>query len=356
MTECEPMLISCDNHMWPPWAPDWLRDQVESPDCSDGTHTRLRMLAKWLTIIFAEHEGEAGRWLFHAAERCDRDVDDGEVERLLAWAEARFVSVNPDGKTFSTRQRTSSKAKAAKPQAATPDLDEIFMIAERGPRLAEYRASSPGKLSSEQRNTEAVLLQWADYAGESDPWICYGRTDCFQNRPLLVVCGEVLSSHPQMVPAPMLGQFGRTAEGHWSEHSLAGTGERIFLVVEFDFTRFTPKGKPTIWIPLLDRCESAAGITVLDMNAALVAHLALQRPIWMTVFSGSKSLQGWFPCRGEAEEELHDWFIGSARRLGACNSTWCKSQFVRMPDGTRPAKGGGQPTRQTIEFFDPEAL
>ena len=171
MTECEPMLISCDNHVWPPWAPDWLRDQVESPDCSDGTHVRLRMLAKWLTIIFAEHEGEAGRWLCHAAERCDRDVDDSEVDRLLAWAEARFGDVRTDVRTFSTKKTTSSTSKAgtAQPQTATPDLDEIFSIAEHGPRLTEFRASSPAKLPSEQRHTEDVLLQWADYAGEFRP-------------------------------------------------------------------------------------------------------------------------------------------------------------------------------------------
>ena len=62
------MLISCDDHVWPLWAPDWLRAQVESPDCSGGTHPRLRDLAKWLTIYFAEHEGEAERWLYHAAQ------------------------------------------------------------------------------------------------------------------------------------------------------------------------------------------------------------------------------------------------------------------------------------------------
>ena len=96
------MLISCDDHVWPLWAPDWLRAQVESPDCSGGTHPRLRDLAKWLTIYFEEHEGEAERWLYHAAQCCDRDVDDAELDRLLAWAEARFG--NGDGKTFSTNR------------------------------------------------------------------------------------------------------------------------------------------------------------------------------------------------------------------------------------------------------------
>jgi hypothetical protein len=106
---------------------------------------------------------------------------------------------------------------------------------------------------------------------------------------------------------------------------------------------------------LLDRCQ-AAGITVLDMNAALIAHLALERPVWMTVFSGGKSLQLWTPCRGEPEESLHDWFVNSARRLGACNSTWGKSQFVRMPDGTRAANREGQQVRQAIEFYNPKII
>jgi hypothetical protein len=59
----------------------------------------------------------------------------------------------------------------------------------------------------------------------------------------------------------------------------------------------------------------------------------------------------WTPCRGEDEDSMHSWFIGSARRLGACNSTWGKSQFVRMPDGTRV---GG--IRQSIEFYNPGIL
>ena len=53
-------------------------------------------------------------------------------------------------------------------------------------------------------------------------------------------------------------------------------------------------------------------------NAALVAHLAIERPVWITVYSGGKSLQTWTPCRGENEDDLHNWFIKSARRLGAC--------------------------------------
>jgi hypothetical protein len=355
------MLISCDNHAWPPWAPSWLRDQVETPDCSGGTHPRLRDLAKWLTVYFAEHEGEAERWLYHAACHCDRDVDDDELDRLLSWAEARFGNgdIGTSG-TDSTVKRSSGKyIKAARPAArpVVPDLDEIFRIAEHGPNLEQYRASSPVQLSrGGPRHTERVLRQWAHYAIETDPWVCFGSDDCFWTRRLSD-CHNVLHMHEQIVASPPRVQRGLTLQRppRLSEHSLAAMGERTFLVCEFDFAPVTPRGKPTIWAPLLDRCE-AVGITVLDMNAALIAHLSLERPVWMTVYSAGKSLQMWTPCRGESEESLHEWFAKSARRLGACNSTWCKSQFVRMPDGTRAVNSEGKRARQSIEFYNPEII
>src|SRR6516164_7425827 len=80
-------LPSSDNHFWPAWAPLWLRAQVVSPDCSNGTHPRLRWLAKWLTIYFAEHSGEAHHWLCYAAQSCDRNVPQDEIDRLLSWAQ-----------------------------------------------------------------------------------------------------------------------------------------------------------------------------------------------------------------------------------------------------------------------------
>jgi hypothetical protein len=51
--------------------------------------------------------------------------------------------------------------------------------------------------------------------------------------------------------------------------SLDNTGERMFLVLEFDFTKQTPKGKPTIWVPLLARCEQA-GITAPNRLSRLL--------------------------------------------------------------------------------------
>jgi hypothetical protein len=319
------MLITVDNHVWPPWAPAWLGAEVESPDCSSGTHPALRNLAKWLVVYFAEHEGQAERWLHFAAQRCDRDVDDGEIDRLLAWAEALVGSVDP------ARTQAGGETRQQPPRA---DLEEIYRLAVKGPRLTEYRAASPVRLcDTPRRNTELVLEAGAEYAGIADPLVCFGSRDTFWTRPKSAV-GRLLYIYEQIVPSPMRAIGGITADGRWSEHTKDGTCERTFLVVEFDFAPLTPKGKPTIWTPLLERGE-AARLTILDINAALLVHLAAQRPLWMTVFSGSKSLQGWFPCRDVTEEELHDWFNRSARVLGADPMTFCKSQFVRMPDGHR---------------------
>ena len=327
------MLISADHQVFPVWVPSWLRAQVESPDCSCGTHPQLRKLAKWLVIYFAEHEGEAGRWLHDAAQRCARDVPNGEVARLLAWAEARFGNGNTTSPSFFQKTYDTTGVSSGSPSSATtnsPNLDEIFSIASAGSGLVGLRDSSPLRLSlSKLRDTQCVLEQWARYAKEDDPWICFGCNAKFYTRRLSACYRRILPCHQLMVPSPMKAQRAHTAEGRWSEHSLEGTGSRIFLVIEFDFSRLTPSGKPTIWVPLLDRCE-AAGITVLDLNAALITTLAKERPLWMTVFSGNRSLQAWFPCRGEPEEELHRWFTpqpnASARatRLGASpNSSGC---------------------------------
>jgi hypothetical protein len=300
-----------------------------------------------LVIYFADHPGEAERWLRHASQHCDRDVPGGEINRLLIWAEGLSGHSSAHTKIGSQRNVICGQAQ--------PDLEEIYNVAARGPRLEQFRESSPEKLHcSASRNTDKVLDAWGRYAGQADPLICFGADERFRTRPHSALRG-ILHVHAQIVPSPMRARVGLTADGRWSEHSKDGTGERMFLVAEFDFAKTTPKGKPTIWGPLLERTETL-GITVLDMQAAILHLLSRERPLWMTVFSGSKSLQGWFPCRGEDEEQLHRWFVTRARRLGACSSTWCKSQFVRLPDGTRAPNRAGKSVRQEIEFYNPQAL
>jgi hypothetical protein len=131
-------LFSDDGYRWPGWAPNWLRRKVEAPDCANGTHPRLRDVAKWLTIYFAEDTEGAERWLKHAAALCDRDVPQGEIERLLAWAKSLF------GRGRGTGEKHVLSGYSAKPQ---PDLEEIYALALAGPTLEQYRESSPQRLS-----------------------------------------------------------------------------------------------------------------------------------------------------------------------------------------------------------------
>jgi hypothetical protein len=66
--------------------------------------------------------------------------------------------------------------------------------------------------------------------------------------------------------------------------------------------------------------------------------------------SGNRSIHGWFICLDESEETFRE-FMEYAVRLGADHATWCRSQFVRMPDGLRE---DGQ--RQAVYYLDPELI
>jgi hypothetical protein len=106
---------------------------------------------------------------------------------------------------------------------------------------------------------------------------------------------------------------------------LDNTGPRRFLVVEQD--------------------SGSA-----DDQAGALLHLASMAPLALAVHSGSKSIHGWFYCKGQTEERLRS-FMRHAVEIGADPATWTRSQFVRMPDGTR--QNGA---RQVVYYFNPELL
>ena len=123
----------------------------------------------------------------------------------------------------------------------------------------------------------------------------------------------------------MRARIGTTKEGKTSEHCLDNTGDRRFLVVEFD------KG-------------------VTNEHAALLWHLAGYGPLAMVVHSGGKSLHGWFFCAGQIEANMRR-FMEYAVSLGADDATWTCSQFVRLPAGRR--ENGA---RQQVFYFDPAII
>lgn len=185
----------------------------------------------------------------------------------------------------------------------------------KGFSVEDLRASSGPVPDSAEACLEALF--------PGDPLLCVGATAyAFETRPRSQWSG-FLAAMPYIVPNPMSAIWGTTAEGKQSMHTLSNTGPRTFLVVEFD------SGS-------------------LDEHAALLRYLSKLRPLVLAVYSGGKSLHGWFQAP-EAEDYQNATFFASAASLGADTRMWLKSQFTRVPGGMN--RKSQKP--QEILFFNP---
>ena len=195
------------------------------------------------------------------------------------------------------------------------------VIAAMGMGLVDLWEVSPVRFEDNDSHTEAVI----DVLFPGNPLLCCGKS----NSEFATLSREDwrggLAAMQFIVPSPMTARTGRTQDGRQSEHTLENTAPRRFLVIEQD-----------------------GG--AIDEQAAVLLHLAQRAPMALTVHSGSKSLHGWFYCAGRSEESLQV-FMRHAVTLGADRATWTRSQFVRMPDGTRD-----DGNRQTVYFFNPEVV
>ena len=177
------------------------------------------------------------------------------------------------------------------------------------------------RLEDNKSHTEQII----DTLFPGDPLLCAGRSHHdFETRSRSEWRGK-LAALQLIVPSPMTARIGKTQEGKESAHTLETTGSRRFLVVEQD------KG-------------------TIDEQAAVLLQLAEGAPLALAVHSGSKSIHGWFYCAGWPEEKLRE-FMTFAVGVGADPAMWTRSQFARMPDGTRD---NGK--RQTVFFFNPGAV
>jgi len=128
---------------------------------------------------------------------------------------------------------------------------------------------------------------------------------------------------PYMVPNPMSKPLGLTKKGHTYNRCLDNVGPRLRAVIEFD------RG-------------------TLDEQAAV--HLQLRAfgvPLIMVVFSGSKSLHGWYDVSALSESDLEHFFRYAAY-VGADPMTFGRAQLVRTPNGWRD---GNEDCQQCVEFL-----
>ena len=208
---------------------------------------------------------------------------------------------------------------APKWPAVNQEQREAVIAAGEG--LVDLWEASPIRFEAGESHAEEIV----DALFPENPLLCVGQSSSqFATRHREDFRGT-LASQQLIVPSPMSSQTGRTQTGKVSEHTLENTGDRRFLVIEQD-----------------------AGTA--DEQSAVLLHLAEIAPLVLAVHSGSKSIHGWFYCQGQAEARLLT-FMRKAVTLGADRATWTRSQFVRMPDGTRD--GGA---RQTAYYFNPRRI
>jgi hypothetical protein len=266
-------------------------------------------------------------WLFRVARLFHPYRDENEIINLLRAATAG-EPVKP-GEIENAVKRSKAVAwtpgqpSRVMPAPAWPAVDRKVRnaIIQSGGGLVDLWEQSPVRIDDNESHTEALIARL--FPG--NPLLCCGLSDSkFDTRSREEWRGQ-LSALQLIAPNPMTARSGLTQEGKQSAHALSITGRRRFLVVEFDHGN-------------------------VDDHAALLWHLAQKAPLALVVHSGSKSLHGWFFCAGQPEERLRP-FMRLAVSRGADPATWTRSQFVRMPDGTRE---GGKP--QTVYYFAPEVV
>jgi hypothetical protein len=294
--------------------PQFLCDLLRSPPrAGEGVHPWLFRVARQLHVHLPA--GEIVRVLETQTANCGRHVSRAEI---LAAVQNSLPCAWQPRESFAPNQ----------PPRLWPEMNrgrrEAITASGRG--LVDLWEASPIRIEDSNNRSEAMI----DLLFPGNPLLCCGQSkSVFDTKPREDWRGQ-LAGLQFVVPSPMSAPLGRKknpkpGESEWSAHTLGNTGPRRFLVVEFD-------------------------TGTADEHAGLILHLAGFGPLLLAVHSGGKSLHGWFYCAGQPEDKLHR-FMRYAVSLGADYATWTRSQFVRIPDGTRE---NGK--RQTVFFFNPKPI
>ena len=285
--------------------PPFLRDLLAAPPTAgDGVHNWLYRASRQLHAHLPA--GEIVNLLEKRVRDCGRHVSRKEI--VDAVKNSLPVAWQPNG-TGAAVQTVSKWPKVNKEQRAS--------IIRDGGGLADLWEASRTRIEDSETHTEKII----DQLFPGNQLLCCGKSSQeFNTRPREDWRGE-LTGLQLIVPSPMSAVTGLTKDGKESTHSLNNTGARRFLICEFD-------------------------TGTVDEHAALLIHLAGYAPLVCTVHSGGKSLHGWFFVAGQPEQKIEK-FFRYAVSLGADRATWTRSQFVRMPDGTRD-----DGNRQTVFYLN----
>jgi hypothetical protein len=277
------------------------------PRAGEGVHAWLFRVARNLHAHLPA--GEIIALLEHRVANCGRAVTRTEIISAVQNSLPCAWQPRPDG-SMATSPAPASKWPALNVERRTA------IIRDGGGLVDLWGASNP-RPDDSAAHTEEII----DRLFPRNPLLCCGKSNCdFDTRPRESWRGE-LAQLQFIVPSPMTAPKGLTKDGRESAHSLSNTGPRRFIICEFD-----------------------TGTS--DWHAAILLHLAGFAPLVCAVHSGGKSLHGWFLVDGQPEGKVEK-FYRYAVSLGADHATWTRSQFVRMPDGTRD---NGK--KQTVYFVN----
>lgn len=315
--------------------PGWLATMMASPPVAgSGIHGWLFRVARQLHAHMAPEAVAAA--LTAATARCERRVTGREIRdavnnsAAVAWkpggAAAKPVGMRVVKCAESGRSEGWPMADATAMHARAADAgDEVaglYDLAERSP---------VERLHWEADDWLAAMLPGA-------AWVCLAGdhpATARTKRGLEWSFGPA-SECGLMVPAPMLAAVGSRLDGQRSHRCLGNTGERRWVVVEWD---------------KVDGNE-----VPLDEQAALHWHLrgAAEAAGWpvlrLVVHSGGKSLHGWYGPLGAGDDEAGRELMGYAVALGADPATWTRCQLVRLPGGRRKNKQAGRVISLPDEF------
>jgi hypothetical protein len=284
--------------------PSFLHDLLAAPPrAGEGVHNWMYRVSCQLHAHLPATEIVA--LLESRVANCGRHVPRNEI-------------VSAVQNSISCAWQPSGKSAPVQPVSKWPTVnrEQREAIIRDGGGLADLWELSPVRIEDNNRHTEEIV----DRLFPGNPFLCCGQSNStFDTRPREQWRGE-LAKLQFIVPSPMSAVEGVTKDGKPSRHALSNTGPRRFLVCEFD------TGAP-------------------DDHAALLIYLAGYAPLVCAVHSGGKSLHGWFYIHEQPDEKVAR-FFRYAVSLGADRATWTRSQFVRMPDGTRD-----NGNRQTVYFL-----
>ena len=279
----------------------------------DGVNTWTLSTARKCQIAgLTEEETETVITSFESDLRSDRCFTDDEITRAINTV----FSTQPD--------RAVSK---------WPPVDQETqrrVIAEQSHvTLATLQQCSPEPLDQDPKELLEKLFP-------GDPLLCVSRefNSGTITHQLSGISPAFLKGASFIVPSPMSARTGRTKDGRLSAHCLDNTGARRYLPFEID-----------------DKAISK------NQQAGLINYIAAYAPLVAVTNSAGKSLHALFLVEGlpEASGSPLERFFAHSAALGADPRMWTRSQFTRMPSGTRRITGGvvHEPRRQSLIYFNP---